>query len=262
MKQKLLLGTVVTAILLSSLSHGEERPVPEPDLRSGYRFLSQDLRELQDDELANPGLLWVEQGADLWQQPAGASRQACSDCHDATADSMKGVATHYPVYDPGTKQLIDLEQRINLCRTQQQQAEALEYESEDLLSLTAFIAYQSRGLLLQVKVDGPAKPFFERGDQLYNRRIGQMNLACSHCHNQNWGKQLFSETISQGQPNAYPVYRLEWQTLGSLQRRLRSCNSGVRAELKPYGDADYIALELYLAWRGTGLPVETPGVRR
>jgi sulfur-oxidizing protein SoxA len=154
------------------------------------------------------------------------------------------------------------EQRINLCRTQQQQAEALEYESEDLLSLTAFIAYQSRGLPLQVKVDGPAKPFFERGDQLYNRRIGQMNLACSHCHNQNWGKQLFSETISQGQPNAYPVYRLEWQTLGSLQRRLRSCNSGVRAELKPYGDADYIALELYLAWRGTGLPVETPGVRR
>lgn len=262
MKKNRLPGIAIMAVTLSSPSIAEQRPIAQPDLRSGYHFLSEDLRELQNDELANPGFLWVEQGAERWQQPAGTTARACRDCHGDATDSMRGVANQYPAYDSDIRQVINLEQRINLCRTSQQQAQALEYESEDLLSLSAFIAYQSRGLALQIRIDGPAKPFFERGAQLYNRRIGQMNLACSHCHDQNWGKRLFSETISQGQPNAYPVYRLEWQTLGSLQRRLRSCYSGVRAELKPYGDKDYIALELYLAWRGSGLLMETPGIRR
>ena len=261
MNQCLRLCFAILPALLGSLASAEDRPIAASDLQSGYHFLSDDLRALQDDELANPGLLWVEQGAALWRQPAGNGR-ACSDCHHTAADSMRAVATRYPAYDPASRQLINLEQRINLCRTGQQQATALDYESDELLALTAFIAYQSRGLPLQVRIDGPARPFFERGQQHYQQRIGQMNLACSQCHDQNWGQQLFSETISQGHPNAYPIYRLEWQTLGSLHRRLRSCNRGVRAELKPYGDADYVALELYLAWRGNGLPLETPGIRR
>jgi len=74
----------------------------------------------------------------------------------------------------------------------------------------------------------------------------------------NWGKRLLSETISQGQPNAYPAYRLEWQTLGSLERRMRACLSGIRAEMLPYASPEYLDLELYLAWRAQGLPVETP----
>jgi sulfur-oxidizing protein SoxA len=175
---------------------------------------------------------------------------------------MQGVATRYPAYDRVTGRLLNLEERINLCRTEQQGAPPLAYESEELLALTAYVAYQSRGLPVAVAIDGPERPYFEHGRDLYTRRIGQMNLACTHCHDQRWGQRLLSEIISQGHGNAYPVYRLEWQTLGSLQRRLRSCYSGVRAQVRPYGDADYLALELYLAWRSQGLTIETPGVRR
>jgi len=32
-----------------------------------------------------------------------------------------------------------------------------------------------------------------------------------------------------------PVYRLEWQKPGSLERRLRSCLVGIRAETPPWG---------------------------
>jgi len=64
-----------------------------------------------------------------------------------------------------------------------------------------------------------------------------MNLSCAHCHDAQWGKRLLSETISQGHPNAYPAYRMEWQTMGSLERRLRACLSGIRAEMLPYGFA-------------------------
>jgi sulfur-oxidizing protein SoxA len=102
----------------------------------------------------------------------------------------------------------------------------------------------------------------EKGRALYFKRIGQMNLACTHCHDQNWGKRLLAESVSQGHPTGWPAYRLEWQHPGTLERRLRACFSGVRAAIPDYGDADMIALELYLGWRATGLALESPGVRR
>jgi sulfur-oxidizing protein SoxA len=135
-------------------------------------------------------------------------------------------------------------------------------ESDDLLSLTAFVTYQSRGLPLEVQIDGPARAAFERGREFYARRHGQMNIACAQCHDQNWGKRLLAETISQGHGTGFPAYRLEWQTLGSLQRRLRACLFGIRAEMPPPGAPELTDLELYLAWRAQGLPIEAPGVRR
>jgi sulfur-oxidizing protein SoxA len=141
-------------------------------------------------------------------------------------------------------------------------AEPLPYESEELLALTAYVARQSRGLPLSVGIEGAARARLEAGRVSYHRRRGQMNLSCAHCHDANWGKRLLSETISQGHPNAYPAYRMEWQTIGSLQRRIRACLSGIRAEMLPYGSQEYLDLELFLAWRAQGLPIETPGVRR
>ena len=97
---------------------------------------------------------------------------------------------------------------------------------------------------------------------MFYRRMGQMNLSCAQCHQDNWGKKLGPETISQGHGVAYPIYRLEWQTMGSLHRRFRSCLAGVRAEPLPLAAPEFLDLELYLAWRASGLPLETPGVRR
>jgi sulfur-oxidizing protein SoxA len=175
---------------------------------------------------------------------------------------MKGVAARYPAIDPGAARLVDIEGRVNLCRTRHQRAEAFAYESDELLSLSAYVAHQSRGIPMRVELDWQHQRHFERGRDLYHQRIGQMNLACVHCHQRNWGKQLLAQTLSQGHGNAYPAYRLEWQSLGSLQRRLRACFFGVRAEMPAYGAQELLELELYLAWRARGLPIESPGVRR
>jgi sulfur-oxidizing protein SoxA len=40
------------------------------------------------------------------------------------------------------------------------------------------------------------------------------------------------------------------------------CNTSIRAEPYPEGAPEYLALELYVAWRGRGLPMESPAVRR
>jgi sulfur-oxidizing protein SoxA len=175
---------------------------------------------------------------------------------------MKGVAARYPRVDPGTARLVNLVGRINLCRARNQQAEELRYESGELLALATYIAHQSRGMAVSVTLDWQNRTNFERGRELYNRRMGQMNLACTHCHDRSWGKKLAAETVSQGHGNGFPAYRLEWQSVGSLQRRIRACFYGVRAEMPPYGAQELLDLELYLAWRGGGLPVEAPGVRR
>lgn len=236
-----------------------QRPSP---LRSGIEFASPEVRAMQADDFANPGMLWVARGEALWKQAAGEAQKSCADCHGNAAQSMKGVAARYPVIDPGAARLVDIEGRVNLCRTRHQKAEAFAYESDELLALSAYVTHQSRGMPVQVELHLQNQRHFERGRELYHRRIGQMNLACTHCHDRNWGKRLLAQTLSQGHGNAYPAYRLEWQSIGSLQRRLRACYYGVRAEMPAYGSEELLDLELYLAWRATGLTIETPGVRR
>ena len=232
------------------------------DKRSGYFFLSRQTQAMQDDDQANPGMLWLQEGKAIWDRVEGAVGKSCASCHQDAASSMKGVAARYPAFDAQSGRVINLEQRINLCRVDRQQAVPLPYEPEALLALTAYVEHQSRGRPMREVVDGAARPFFEAGRALFSTRQGQLNLACKQCHQDHWGEQLRNEPISQGYGNAYPAYRLEWQTIGSLQHRLRNCNVGMRAEPYPYGAEEYVNLELYLAWRAQGLPIETPGVRR
>lgn len=250
---------LATALALTS-GHAQERALPTDLLRSGIAFAGADVRAMQADDNANPGFLWVERGEGLWRE--GANGPSCATCHGGAADSMRGVATRYPAYDATLGAVIDLESRINDCRVRRQKLKPLERESDDLLGLTAYLAHQSRGLPITVQIDGPAKPTFERARAFYTSRHGQMNLSCAQCHDRNWGKRLLSEAISQGHGNAFPAYRLEWQKLGSLHRRIRACLFGIRAEMPPPGAPELTDIELYLAWRAQGLPVEAPGVRR
>jgi L-cysteine S-thiosulfotransferase len=208
-------------------------------------------------------MLWVSQGAKLWSTPPDAAgAKSCAGCHgDATA-SMKGAAARYPQVDTASGQLLNLEGRINQCRTVRQGQPALAYETDELLGLTAFVAHQSRGLALSPQFDGPAAPFFEAGKAFYFQRQGQLNVSCAQCHDDQVGRHLRGDTISSGLTGAYPAYRLDWQKAGSLHRRLRACSLGVRAVQLPAGSPEYLALELYLNWRGTGSVVETPGIRK
>jgi sulfur-oxidizing protein SoxA len=252
---------ICAALFLAASAQCAEPQRPHP-LKSGIEFSSTEIRALQADDFANPGMLWVVRGEKLWREPGGKENRSCAGCHGDAGASMRGVAARYPLIDAATGRMMNLEGRIMQCRARRQQAAPLDYESDGLLALSAYVALQSRGMPVNVSVDAQNRRHFEAGRAMYYGRIGQTNLSCAHCHEDNWGRRLGAETLSQGQGNAYPIYRLEWQTMGSLQRRFRSCLSGVRAEMLPYGAPEYLDLELYLAWRAGGLPVETPGVRR
>ncbi len=243
----------------------QERVLPLNQVQSGLAFAGRDVKALQADAATNPAQLWLAQGRSLWNTPAGAAQRACSGCH-GESERMKGVATRYPRLQAGTGKLINLEDQIRHCVSERQQASPPAFESDELLALTALVTLASNGLPVQDPLKNGGDPalqaHFQTGAELYQRRQGQLNLACTHCHDRHWGQRFFTDALSQGQPNAYPLYRLEWQRLGSLERRLRSCYTGVRAEPPAYGDVALRQLSLYLNWRALGLTIEAPAVRK
>jgi sulfur-oxidizing protein SoxA len=228
--------------------------------RSGFDTMSPRIQAMQRDDLQNPGMLWVADGEVLWKKVFGISF-SCAHCHADAKQSMKGVAAKYPDWDPIEKRPVNLTQRINLCRTRHQLVLPLPPESVELLGLEAYVSHQSRGMPLAPSSAKELTEPRERGRQQYEQRIGQLNLSCAQCHDERAGKSLAGSTIPEGHVNGYPTYRLEWQGLGSLQRRLRNCLSGVRAEPPPFNSTEMVELELYLAQRSAGMKIETPAVR-
>jgi sulfur-oxidizing protein SoxA len=231
--------------------------IPLAERKSGYEFMGRETRAMQDDEATSPATLWLLDGEAAWQRKAGDSGKACGDCH--AVDKMKGVAVRYPALHAG--RLANLDQRINACRVEQQKAPALQLEGRELLALSAYVGRQSRGLPIEEARGEGIRKHLEAGRKAFLQRQGQLNLSCAQCHDQQWGKSLAGNPIPQAHPTGYPLYRLEWQSLGSLQRRLRNCMIGVRAEPYAYGAPEYVELELYLMWRARGMKLETPAVR-
>jgi sulfur-oxidizing protein SoxA len=214
---------------------------------------------MQQDINLNPALFWIMDGEALWGDRTNPTGKACADCHQDVKHSMKGVAATFPKRVQG--KLLNLEGQINQCRTSRQQSPAFAYESKSLLALSTLVAYQSRGLPIAASTDKAIEPDYKKGQSLYFQRMGQLNLSCAQCHDDRAGLKLAGSTIPQAHPTAYPIYRIEWQGVGSLQRRLRNCASGVRAEQYAYGSPELIALELYLMRRANGMQIESPGVR-
>jgi L-cysteine S-thiosulfotransferase len=220
--------------------------------RSGLDFMTPALQALQRDDAQNPAALWLKDGEARFST-------ACSACH--TAQTLRGVAARYPAFDAGLSKPVTLSQRINLCRQRHAKAPTYAAEIGELLGLAAYVGSLSRGLPIAPPADPRLAPFQALGLTLYTQRIGQLDLSCAQCHDSQAGGRLAGSVIPQAHPTGYPIYRLEWQAMGSLQRRLRNCMTGVRAT--PYAsDADeFTALELYLMLRAAGMPIETPAVR-
>ncbi|MBA4177281.1 MAG: sulfur oxidation c-type cytochrome SoxA [Leptothrix sp. (in: Bacteria)] len=220
--------------------------------RSGFDDMSASTQALQRDDTQNPAMLWVAEG----EQRFAAD---CARCH--TPASLRGAAARHPAWDAASARPVTLAGRINLCRTRHAKAPALAPESDGLLALEAFVALQSRGRPVAADDTPALRPWRERGERLYRQRFGQLGLSCAQCHDDHAGRRLAGAPIPQAHPTGYPVYRLEWQGMGSLQRRLRNCMSGVRAEPFALGSDEFTALELYLKHRAAGMVVESPAVR-
>jgi sulfur-oxidizing protein SoxA len=249
-----------TALSLSAWTSAAEAPGPPPAGRSGFAFMSPALQAMQRDDMLNPGLFAVQQGLEAWRAPATGG--ACADCHGAQPDTrLAGVAARYPAWDTASARAVNLGQRIDLCRVRHQRAPAFGPENRVRLALEAALGHASRGLPVTPPPDARLAPLRALGERLWHERLGLLDLSCAQCHDARAGGRLGGSTIPPGNGLGYPTYRLQWEGMGSLQRRVRNCLTGVRAEPFAPDAPEWLALELHLALRDRGLPVETPAVR-
>jgi L-cysteine S-thiosulfotransferase len=257
-------AVVIAASLIAFAVHApavKAEGIPHANRKSGFDQMGPDTQAMQSDDASNPAMLAVREGENLWSALPASGKPSCAGCHQEAPLTMKGVAARYPAFDTASDRPIDLPGRIQQCRTERQASPAWARESGPLLALTAYVGLQSRGATVEPSSDSRLAVFRDQGKQLFSQRIGQLNLSCAMCHDDNWGRRLGGSVIPQGHANGYPLFRLEWQGVGSLQRRIRNCLTGVRAEPFAYGDPALVNLELYLQERGAGLKVETPAVR-
>ena len=245
-----------------ALTPSQKNPAPDARGRiSGLAFLSPSLRQMNDDDMANPMSLWIERGQAAWGQTS--TGPSCQSCHGPVDQMRKAVAQH-PKWSPDGQALRNLEDQIGACR--QRQGAPSAQPDETVLALSAALHHAARGEPIAVKAP-PAhqaawQARWQAGADQYQTRQGRMNLSCAHCHDDRVGAQMRGDTISPGHPTGFPIYRLSWQQAGGMDRRLRACYSGVQSAMPEPGSAILRSLELYLKVRANGMPMEGPSVRR
>ncbi len=240
-----------------------EAPAGSPldEIYSGWRFRTTETQELQTDDFDNPAWSAVEQGEADWSKPIGEKGKSCQECHGDAAESMKGVRASMPKWDKDLGKPITLEQQINECRTDRMGAKKVKFDSGFMLGMATYVGLQSRGMPVNVQTDGPMAEWAENGKKLYYTRVGQLDMSCANCHEENYGNYIRADHLSQGHINGFPTFRLKWQKLGSVHRRFKGCMKNIRAKPYKVGGDEFTALELYVASRGQGMTVETPAVR-
>jgi len=227
---------------------------------SGWHFRGTETRAMQADDFDNPGMIFVEQAEEVWNTAEGSEGKSCASCHNEP-ETMAGVRAVYPKWNEAAGEVRTLEMQINDCRENRMGAEKWKYTKSKMVNMTALLASVSRGMPINVAIDGPAQSTWEQGKELYYTRTGQLELSCANCHEDSYGKMIRADHLSQGQINGFPVYRLKNTKLNAVHARFKGCVRDTRAETYKPGSPEFIALELYVASRGNGLSVEGPSIR-
>lgn len=229
-------------------------------IRSGWTFRTEDTQVLQMDDFDNPGMIFADQGRDAWNTVEGDAGQSCASCHEEP-ESMRGLRAQLPKWNEEKGKVYTAEMYVNDCRTERMGAEAWDWNSQPMRNMTALIASVSRGMTVDVAIDGPVSEAWQRGKEIYYTRYGQLELACANCHEDNYDNYIRADHLSQGQTNGFPVYRLKQANLVSQHNRFKGCIRDTRGVPYEIGSEDFVALQLYVASRGNGLSVEGPAVR-
>ena len=250
---------------LAFIAYFESRfpDIPFAEYANGIYAIDQDARDQwQEIEEFPPYEFAVEQGASLWQERFSDGK-SYSDCF---RNSKSGVRQNYPEFDRQTGEVITLAKAINLCRKKHGE-KALEFGSEKILALSAFMAFESRDEPFDINIpddDARALAAYEEGKRFYYTKRGQLNLSCADCHVVSAGQYVRADRLSAslGHPTHFPVYRSKFGSMVSLHQRIAGCIRDVRAKPFELQSAEYRRLEYFLTYMSNGLEVNGPGARK
>ena len=235
--------------------------VPLNDFVNGPYSMDADLRKQWEAiEDFPPYDFSVDRGKDMFATPFK-NGKTYGDCFP---NKGVGIRQNYPYFDEKSGQVITLELALNQCR-QANSEEPFSYVKDEMASLTAYMAFTSRGKPFDIKIsnDPRALAAYENGEEYFYSRRGQLNFSCASCHVQNPGQHIRTEVLAPalGLLNTMPIYRSEWNGMGTISRRFVTCNSQVRGVPLEPQDENYRDVEYYLSYMANGLPISGPGAR-
>jgi len=235
--------------------------VPLNDFVNGPYSMDEGLRkQWQAIDAFPPYEFAVEQGKQMFATPFK-NGKSYADCF---ANKGIGVRQNYPYFDAKSGQVITLEVAVNQCREANGE-KPLDYTKDDMASVTAYMAFTSRGKPFDIKIpdDPRALAAYNKGKEYFYTRRGQLNFSCASCHVQSAGDHIRTEVLAPafGITAALPIYRSAWGGMGTTTRRLRTCNGQVRGVPLPGGDELYRDVEYFLSYMANGLPISGPGTR-
>jgi len=236
--------------------------VPLKDFVNGPYSMDEGLRKQWiEKETFPPYDFALDHGKELFNKPFK-NGKTFADCFP---NKGIGIRQNYPYFDDKTNEVITLEVAVNQC-LEKNGEKPYNYMKDDMASVTAYMAFTSRGKPFDIKIpknNPKALEAYEKGKQYFYQRRGQFNFSCASCHVQAPGERIRAEVLAPalGILNAMPIYRSEWGGMGTISRRFTSCNSQVRGvPLKPQ-DPEYRNVEYYLSYMANGLPISGPGAR-
>jgi len=272
--QNLLTQKQIDAVV-DTLTTFTQVPVANKDETSPEALAASGLAQLQSANVMNPIGLWIDEGKRKWEKD-------CSSCH--TLEKVVKAVPNFPKLD-ALQKLINLEDQISICRqrvaatanananansTATTTASTQTFYNDDnpTLELSTFLNDAARQLTINIAP--PTNPSYAAiwkqnvadGEKLFKTRLGHMNLSCQQCHDGKVGASMRAQKITPGHPTGFPAYRISWQGLGSIERRIRACYSGVQAQVPAQQDIRLRQLELYLKTRAQGMQLEGPSTRQ
>lgn len=200
----------------------------------------------------------VAKGEAMWNKPFK-NGKTFTDCF-GSAD----IKTNYPYFDVESGEVKTLEEDINACLISNGEKK-LKYKKGKMANLTGYIAQESQGKVFDVTIPNEAAlAAYNFGKRQFYQKRGQLNFSCADCHVKNVGNKIRSERLSPalGQMTHFPVYRLQWQSLGTPHRRFAGCNSQARAKPFKAQSKEYKSLEYFLTMMGNGLEANGPSSRK
>jgi L-cysteine S-thiosulfotransferase len=273
-----LASILVLALLVPALA--DDKPNPAADQKAFQTYFGKKFPKVKYEDFVNgpysmdeglhkqweekeqfpPYEFAVETGKEMFSTPFK-NGKTYADCF---ANKGIGVRQNYPYFDETEGKVVTLELALNRCRQANGEA-PYNYLKDEMASLTAYMAFTSRGQKMDIKIpnDSRALEAYENGKRYFYTRRGQLNFSCATCHVQSPGERIRSEVLAPalGIMNAMPIYRSEWSGMGTTSRRLATCNSQTRAvPLEPQSD-EYRDVEYFLSYVANGLPISGPGAR-
>src|SRR5689334_13187306 len=214
------------------------------------------------DPIENPGMWAVDKAQELWKQK-GAAGAACATCHSDPAASFKTWAASMPKWEPRLNKVLGVEEFVTRHAKATTGANWL-METDDNLAMSVYLRFLANGTPIKLDTtSAEAKSAIERGKELSQRKVGQLNMACTDCHGKVANHWIRGQWLGEpkGQYDHFPTWRTSLLKVWDIRQRFQWCQVNIRADELPPDAKEYGDLELYLASQNEGLKLSVPGIR-